>query len=203
MRGLMMVCALALMAGGAEAAIYRYDYVGPQVNPGDPTSVITASATFDLGKVSDVDGNGYILFSFASGYPAQADGIEFGPLDGIASVEVSGIDPFTTSAPAYLFFEITTSGRLQAAELNVTAPGDPTRLLESYSFFAPDGSLQYGFEYYSYLIDGEYQTYTGTPGTWTRTVLVPDPVLPAVPLPASAGGLALALLGLFGLRRRA
>ena len=30
-----------------------------------------------------------------------------------------------------------------------------------------------------------------------------DPVLPAVPLPASAGGLALALLGLFGLRSRA
>ena len=207
MKAWALASALALMAGGAEAAVYRYDYVGNPIVPGDPTTFVTGSLTVDLGKVVDVDSSGFIAYNIQTNEAApstiMADGLPYALDSGVLSLTFEGIDLLDTPELGYAFFEITPSGDLLQAEIVLRVTGAPTTYRETTSYYSADGTLLGGVDFYSYLVGDEYVTYSALPALWTRTVIEADPPVSPVPLPASAAGLMLAFLGLAGLRRRA
>ena len=198
MRGL-MVCALALMAGGAEAAVYRYVYTGEEVIPGDPASALNAELRVDFDDLPVPTGDFTLdVIGGTSGTPFVTT---FGLYNDVESVTVplvtanliiNGVSYATGLAEVLGFFYFDADyNLLPPSYVETISPVTGIRLLAGTRIVG--GSLE---GYALYEGDGG-EVIIPSPFDWTRTEIVS---LPEVPLPASG---AMLLLGLAALRRRA
>ena len=176
MRGL-MVCALALMAGGAEAAVYQFTYAGnPLVNVADPSDVLPG-INFTISVDADLAADAPVAFTIGYAFPdypytltgnygiADADAVLSGYLSLNASLEV--VDSFVN----FEFY----------------LPGTGT-VVESYNTDRIGDDLVF-------LPTGSYRA----PQTFFTLNVIPD--VPEVPLPASGLALLMGLAALGAYRR--
>ena len=204
MRGLMMAGALALMAGGAEAAIYRYDFTSTvtPVDAGSPPGFeVTASITIDvnafpekLRSISVILDDEFLVNSSRSEDSLGPDNYVF------RDVSISLIDPFIPEAGPIIIDDprkISLGLRFDEAGKGIVVRGSFDTQFNGGAF----GNV--------FVIIGSTETlfFTGSSiyrgGAWdvTRTYLGPTP--PAlVPVPAGLPLLALGVLAVAGLGRR-
>ena len=202
MRGL-MVCALALMAGGAEAAAYRYVYTGTEVIPGDPASALNVELRVDFGDLPVPTGDFTLDVIGSTSIPPFVN--TFGLYNDVDTVTA----PFTTAnlitngisyasglveVLGFFYFDADYN-LLPISSVETIFPDTGIRLMIGRGYI---GGVPQGFALYE---GDEGEVVIPAPYEWTRTEIVVSP--PEVPLPASAPLGILALAGLFALRRRA
>ena len=203
MRGLMMAGALALMAGGAEAAIYRYDFTSPvltSATEGAPVGfAITASIVIDVNAFPErlrtirvIPEDEFLVNSFEPADTLGPDNYVF------RDASISFVNPLD---PTGALGTITEPSEISIA-LNFDAQGKGivTGGNFNYVFTGPFGFefVQIGSDYTAQLA-GMF-SYTAGGWDWTRTYLGPTP--PAlVPLPAGLPLLGLGLVAMLAAGR--
>ena len=207
MRGLMMAGALALMAGGAEAATYSYTFTTSEL----------AYAEGDAGFFPLTDPLAPLTVSFSVDSSVLTEPVNFVQIASSGFLDGTAPDPFVYEyfvnnvavSPAVLSFSLPFASPIGILVAYIAPDGEVD--LFSGTFDYQDGGAYAGLRAVAYsggVVSG-YQTYEigglaryDTVGAGTFTfVSIPD--VAAVPLPASAPMIGLALAGLFGLRRRA
>ena len=183
MRGL-MVCALALMAGGAEAAVLQYSYTGNTLTATDGSGAtlpgLRISITLDTNQIAP---SGSLSFG--------TDGTT-GAFTTQAGLTVLG--SFTASIPASEGFS---SGMIFF---------DAAYNLTDWFFDRADQTGSYGVDFYTpdnyrASVDGEFSgpAFQAPRSDFIRVNLTPS----VVPLPASGIALLMGLTALGAYRRRA
>ena len=192
MRGLMMAGALALMAGGAEAATFTFSYQGAELNllsaseySNPPATLPGLTATVDVTLPGTLDPSEFFGFSYID----TTGGL------GTPTVRINGsdVDPaLVTVRPGGYVVEESVS--YLAIYGVLFEPGKREGVL----YGSGEGSIEDitfgGFDYLT--LDGEYLAGYRSFEMGITTVTA------VIPLPASAGLLGIGLLGLVARRTR-